>query len=290
MQQSEDYPALYRSADAASNEAQASLIFCHKLNIFLLAAAALMALISTLAIIVAIISALLFLGSLATYIYMHNKNFQKTWYEARALAESIKTATWRLALSAEPFNAPSDETNISNFRKLLIELLYENRGMGAYLSGEHAQQEQITPMMLSIIQLPFPEKKQCYLDSRIVEQLKWYSKKSGENRASSKKYFIYLCAAYFAAISLLLVRIAYPSTPFLPIDLFAVIASSIVGWVQIKRFDELASAYGLTAHEIGIIKSRFESVQSSTHLSNFVGDAENAFSREHTQWAARRDH
>jgi SMODS and SLOG-associating 2TM effector domain 1 len=88
----------------------------------------------------------------------------------------------------------------------------------------------------------------------------------------------------------LLVRIARPAIPYFPVEVIAVAASSVIGWMQLKRFDELASAYGLTAHEIGIIKTRFESVNDAATLSRFVSDAENAFSREHTQWAARRDH
>jgi hypothetical protein len=129
-----------------------------------------------------------------------------------------------------------------------------------------------------------------YLDDRIDDQRKWYAKKSGDNRRASAKYFLVLCGVYAVAIVFLFVRIAAPDIPYLPIDVFAVIASSIIGWMQIKRFNELASAYGLTAHEVGIVKSRYESVRTIEHLSAFVSDAENAFSREHTQWAARRDH
>lgn len=138
--------------------------------------------------------------------------------------------------------------------------------------------------------MDFAEKKQFYLENRIDDQRRWYANKSGDNRKASKKYFMLLCAVYAIAIILLLIRIASPATPFLPIDVFAVVASAIIGWIQIKRFNELASAYGLTAHEVGIIKSCYESVKTSEHLSGFVSDAENAFSREHTQWAARRDH
>ncbi len=92
------------------------------------------------------------------------------------------------------------------------------------------------------------------------------------------------------AIAFLILRIFNPETPFIPVDVLAIVASGLISWTEIKRYDELASAYGLTAHEIGIIKGRYKSVLSFEHLSDFVSDAENAFSREHTQWAARRDH
>jgi len=45
----------------------------------------------------------------------------------------------------------------------------------------------------------------------------------------------------------------------------------------------------LTAYEIGFIREQISNVSTDKELSDFVKDAENAFSREHTQWAARRD-
>lgn len=286
----EDYPALYRAADNASNESQASLLYFHKINITLLICAAITALMSAMTTLVAILSAAFFLGSLLVYVYGQHQNFLGRWYQARALAESVKTATWRLMMSAEPFGNVSKEVNLQNFRNLLNELLQSNKGIGAYLCGDWAQMDQVTPKMTYILDASFDEKRQLYLHERIDNQRKWYAKKSGDNREASKRFFWLLCGVYSIAIVLLLVRIAAPETPFLPIDVFAVIASSIIGWAQIKRFDELASAYGLTAHEVGIVKSRYENVNDSEHLSCFVSDAENAFSREHTQWAARRDH
>ena len=59
--------------------------------------------------------------------------------------------------------------------------------------------------------------------------------------------------------------------------------------MQIKKFNELTSAYTLTAHEIGIIQGRLEEVDSEEDLSEFINEAELAFSREHTQWVARQN-
>ncbi len=286
--QEEYYPALYRAADAASAEAQNHLLWIHKLNAYLLAIAALTALISTMTWWVAILSLLLFVGSLFLYIYGQHQDFQARWYKARALAESVKTATWRLTMAAEPFTEGTQDANLEKFRKLLIELLKENEGIGAHLGGEWSKQAEITPAMLEALNQPFDVKKATYLEERIRDQREWYSRKSGDNRRASRKYFIVLCVAYGLAVFLLSVRIAWPDAHYLPIEVVAVIASSLIGWKELKRFDELASAYGLTAHELGIIESRYTAVNDQGTLSIFVSDAENAFSREHTQWAARR--
>lgn len=288
--QQEDLPALYGAADSTSNDAQAALLKYNKISTALLVLAVMTSLESAMSSCLAIISAIFFIGSLSAYVYSKNQKFQERWYQARALAESIKTATWRLVMSAEPFGQAKEEAKLETFRNLLTELLEENKGIGAHISGDWSQKDEITPRMLEILHMKFADKKATYLKERIDDQRDWYAKKSGTNRQDSKKYLWFVITAYGAAIVLLLVRIAIPETPFLPIDVCAIIASGFIGWTEIKRFDELASAYGLTAHEVGIIKSRYHSVTSISHLSSFVGDAENAFSREHTQWAARRDH
>ena len=51
----------------------------------------------------------------------------------------------------------------------------------------------------------------------------------------------------------------------------------------------VAASYALAAHEIGLIKEQSLLPDTPEKFSLFVGDAENAFSREHTQWVARKD-
>ncbi|EBT7445580.1 SLATT domain-containing protein, partial [Salmonella enterica] len=54
------------------------------------------------------------------------------------------------------------------------------------------------------------------------------------------------------------------------------------------KYNELAVSYFLTAHEIGDIKEQFNYISSENDFLEFVNNAEKAFSREHTQWLARR--
>lgn len=68
-----------------------------------------------------------------------------------------------------------------------------------------------------------------------------------------------------------------------------VMVTSIFGWIQVKRHGELAASYTLTAHEIGAIQALALGISTEAELSDFVNTAEFAFSREHTQWQARRD-
>lgn len=284
-----DYPALYVAASKASKTAQDNVLLVYKVNTALLVIAAILNLFSVHSSSFAILCAVIFIGSLLAFIYGRTQDFQGRWYKARALAESIKTATWRLMMNAEPFNDLDKQKNLDKFSDLLKELLIENKGICSQLSGASASMPQITTKITAVIDMAYEQKRDMYLEKRIKDQRDWYATKSTMNYKSSKFYFNALCAVYGLAVLLLLTRIANPDINYLPIDVLAVLASGIVGWTQIKRFDELTSSYNLTAYEIGIIEGRFLSVKDSEHLSQFVRDAENAFSREHTQWAARRD-
>ena len=90
------------------------------------------------------------------------------------------------------------------------------------------------------------------------------------------------------ALLLVLATIWYPSSLW-PTPVLVVAAGGVLTWLNTKRFRELAAAYSLTAHEIGIAKSGLTAIVEEVRFSEFVGDMENAFSREHTQWVARRD-
>jgi hypothetical protein len=84
-------------------------------------------------------------------------------------------------------------------------------------------------------------------------------------------------------------KVRYPSAYFWPTDFFVTVAAGLLSWIQAKRFQELSASYTLAAHEISLIRQQSGTVMSDDEFSKFVGDAENAFSREHTQWIARKD-
>ncbi|WP_208609325.1 hypothetical protein [Flavobacterium xinjiangense] len=45
----------------------------------------------------------------------------------------------------------------------------------------------------------------------------------------------------------------------------------------------------MTAHEIILIKSESTIINSEKEFSEYIMNCENAFSREHTQWFARKN-
>ncbi|MFA6233747.1 MAG: SLATT domain-containing protein [Bacteroidota bacterium] len=133
------------------------------------------------------------------------------------------------------------------------------------------------------------ERKERYAACRIKDQLTWYAKKAVFNRRTSNGFFGALIATNAVAVVCATLRIKFVDVPFWPTDIFVACSACLLSWMQAKRFSELASSYALAAHEIGLIREHSLLPNTDEEFSTFVGDAENAFSREHTQWVARKD-
>ena len=143
--------------------------------------------------------------------------------------------------------------------------------------------------MIAIRQLPMEERMAHYVESRISEQRRWYAKKSAYNKRMAPRFFIALIVTNAVTVCFAIGKVRFPSASCWPTDVLVALALGLLSWIQTKRYSELAGSYALAAHEIGLIKEQSGSIRTEEQLSSFVGDAENAFSREHTQWVARKD-
>lgn len=286
-----DYPALFEVSDAASNRTQKYHLWTVSGYLGCLIVGSTLAFYGIDNSDLAIAAAFTFVVSLFLTFFILNKNFENTWYNCRALAESIKTSTWKYMMRAEPYE-DCDNVQIVNseFRNLLKRLLKENSNISHEFVGEASEREQITEKMEAVRSMSLEERKKFYLDHRIDEQRKWYSKKSVTNKKHRRVWYGILIALNMLALLFVLFRINSPSFQYWPVEIFVVLSGACLTWIQVKKFQELSSAYALTAHEIGTIRGEIEKVDREEKLSDFVNDSENAFSREHTQWLAKRIH
>lgn len=283
-----EYPALYGAADEGSNTAQRSFLWTIRLEYFLLFV---ISVISSFRVYIQhfeiIVTFILFaLGGIFTFKVI--KKLDQDWYRCRALAESVKTSAWRFSMRAHPFE-DADSVNVpkANFRNLLNDILKSNKGIAERLTA--SEEHQVTKSMIFLRGLPVKERLGFYVKNRIDEQRRWYARKSGENKKAMNIWITATLIVY--ALCLLSLNSKIIGIPQISIsfDPLIVLVTSFIGWIQIKRHSELTASYNLTAHEIGIIHGKAESVKSESELSDFVNESELAFSREHTQWVARRD-
>lgn len=282
-----DYPGLYQCADTASIQAQKNYLislsgylislliisiipylnFPLKTNNFLLA--------------------FLFILSLSIMFWLIFKKQDESWYNGRAVAESVKTRTWRWMMKSEPYNNTDESIDNRFFLNDLKQILEQNKKLGELIGNSSAIKEPITQKMRTIRSLNNSERLNFYIDQRINNQSSWYMKKTLSYKKKSRNWFILLILLHIAAIFFLLYQVMDISFKF-PIEILTVGAGVVISWIQAKKYRQLVTAYSLAAHEITLIKFDSDNAKDDASLSDFVIDSENAFSREHTQWIAKK--
>src|SRR6266853_2951693 len=113
-----DLPPLYHAADKSSTEAQRKFLWATRIRLFGVLAAAFFGLFtwmfgSSPVDWSGVLAASCFAGALVVEGFLYQIKPERTWYEGRAAAESVKTLSWRYAVGGEPFNVgtrPERET------------------------------------------------------------------------------------------------------------------------------------------------------------------------------------
>lgn len=284
---SEDfYPGLYHSADKASLSAQRRYLLAVQFYSYSLVGLPIAAAASGAGKCSATVVVVLLVVSISLSMYLMLTADQRLWYAGRALAESVKTSTWQFVMRTAPYN--DDLAAERKFLKTLEGLLSDHKALAKELGGRSSAPP-ISQGMRQCRALRLQDKKERYLTDRVKEQCRWYSKKSTRNRRAQRNWFIFVWLSLGACILLIALVDDYPQLKFVPIDIFAVVAATAFSWVQTKRFGELSASYALTENEITLAAETVKSASDERSLAAVVDDTENAFSREHTQWRARRN-
>jgi len=288
-----DLPALFRSADSASVSAQKAYLWLVRADLVLIvlsAAIASWAVSSTeirtqLAIAAALI---LVAGLILTGLIMQTER-DKNWFAGRAVAESVKTMSWRYMTGAEPYLHGLANHEVDDlFCHELDAILQGRRAISSVLGGDDASGDQITDRMRSMRAADLDTRKATYLRDRIQDQRAWYASKAGLNGKLSNRWLLAVASVQLLAAAAAIALVHRPELEFNAAAVLSALAASFLAWLQLKQHRELAHSYGLAAHELGLIEARSKHIQTEDQLSRFVADAENAISREHTMWAARR--
>lgn len=286
-----DYPKLFIEADKFSIESQNSFLRKVWFNGLLGLVSAVLTLVGDINKIWALLSILLILFlTISVWILVEEKE-EKLWYKGRALAESIKSLTWKYMIGGEPFTFSVSKEDIDkDFIEKCKSLREEHKDLFGQIQTQNSL-EIITSEMRRVRALSFKDRADYYLKNRIMPQCDWYTQKAEYNRKCSKFWSSVVKISLVFALILAFSKVFFPCK-YYPIEILLLIASFAFTWMQVKKFNELGSAYSLTAHEITDVKTLMESViaaNDNAKFSEFISDAENVFSREHTQWLARRD-
>ena len=286
-----DYPALYRAAEDASMGGQKTYKRLVRADLTLVVLGATLGALAFLvptsyAAYFAAVAAIVLLGSIVAKYVNKQRADDKEWFDGRAVAESVKTLTWRYMMRLEPFdeNATSDQKFIEE-----LDAIREARsGLQYRVGSQDDSAEQITSRMREVRQMPVEERRELYVKERLEDQARWYGKKSEDNRRLASRLFWAALVAQFVALALAVWRVAVPFAGLSLVGPLLALAAAFTAWTQLGRNDELRQSYALANQELLSIKALASTVDNEQQLAKIVSDGEGAISREHTMWIAKR--
>jgi len=285
-------PAVFVGADRLSLDAQASTKRLVRGELMLAMLAALTGLMSW-RVGKADVDALALIGTIAFAVvlgltlYRAQRHPEEAWYLGRAQAESVKTLSWRFAVGGDPFplslDAVDAETKLLDRFASVVDFVGE-RGLRAVPGGSR----QLPASLRDARERSFDDRKALYLQGRLEDQIGWYGRSSARAGRKATKWTWVAGVAAACGFAAGLVRFIGPSDLDV-LGLAAAAFGSVSAWTQLNQYRTLETSYAVAQQELLIIVERLKNVQEEG-WALFVSDAEDAISREHSMWLARRGH
>jgi hypothetical protein len=232
-----------------------------------------------------IVAVFLIIATSASFL-MDLRKFDHNWFVCRAIAESVKTETWKFVTKADPYTALAEDEG--HFLNRVRELLKRQRPVPLELSEQCVASGQITEIMREIRNKSLPDRRTFYAENRILDQLNWYAKKARWNQSRELLWFFIGWMLQVVTVIGAVIMIAFGDFPFNPVGVLTTAAVGALSWYHARNYRELSQSYGLVAQELGILRDQIDSARTDARLAEIVMDVERTISREHTIWLAGR--
>jgi hypothetical protein len=284
------YPALYQAADAAAVGGQRAYVRLVGLELTLVILGAVLgsaaAFDPSLATSLPLLGALSFLAAAVLRIVSRDRRYDRQWFDARAVSETVRSATWRYMMRVPPYDQdPEADAELAGALRTALDARPELHGA---LPAAPGGTRQMSREMRLERTRPVLERRDRYRASRIGDQMAWYREKGAWHRRRSTQFFWLALAAQVGAIGVVGVGIIDPSLArFNFLGLWGAVATAATAMSQLNRHDDLSRTYGRALHELSLIDGLAEGVSTDPQLTAVVIDAEEVISREHNAWVTR---
>jgi protein-S-isoprenylcysteine O-methyltransferase Ste14 len=232
------------------------------------------------------LGAIAFGAAFLVRLYAEQQRDERKWYESRAAAESAKTLCWRYAVGGNPFpeGMPDGEARkllSRRFSEVGSELTYIEIASTTSAGGE------VTQAMADLRRAARTDRIAVYDRDRIQSQQRWYADKSKWNEERARRWIkVVLLLEGLGLLGAVLKATESTSVDFLGIC--SALAAAGGAWLQARQHRTLAAAYNVTARELRRIDTLVDPSMTAEEWADFVDQAEEAISREHTMWVASR--
>lgn len=226
--------------------------------------------------------------SIALTAMMYGKDFDKTWFDSRAIAESIKAETWLFMMKAPRYGGDISEAEAGNlFLNRLNEIIHSHQSVMSELTPYLTEGTQITVRMRQVRNQPLESRRGLYSRSRIHDQCIWYARKTKWNKTQESRWFALTWMLEISAVTLALVSIFFRNPIVSPIGIVSATSGGVLSWINARSYKETTVSYGLVAYELSILEDRTSQIMTEDDMSRIVMEAENAISSEQRIWLAR---
>ncbi len=290
VREDELLPELFWAADSASQQGQRRSVALSRWELLLLVAAAAAG--SADGSLWAWAAAAAYLAAIGLAVVTGRQNPQGLWYEGRAAAESVKTLAWKYAVRADAYQPPPtrlpDAEGLYEFQ--LTRVLHAFRGSRAVRGGAAAE---VTEAMRGLRGEPLAVRREVYLQERVKTQHDWYAAKARYCARAGFWTGVLGIVLPLTGLVLAVLR-AVDGFSYDALGTVSAIAASVAAWAQLRQYRPLAAAYALAADELELIRRQLtrldvRSPGAEELWARLARDAEDAVSREHTTWQARRE-
>ncbi|WP_395294780.1 DUF4231 domain-containing protein [Kitasatospora hibisci] len=217
-------------------------------------------------------------------------NPQGRWYEARAAAESVKTLAWKYAVRARPFDGGAESAEVD--RGYLLQLEDVLRAFEDPEIVPPGTVPEITAEMRRARSGSLTERRTLYLRTRVEGQRTWYRSRAEACETQAVSWGLGVAALIILGAAAAIAQ----AVGALPVHIFgasSAAAAAVIAWTQLKQLRPLAAAYQLAARELENVGNQLSDLDlrapdAEQRWARLAAEAEDAVSREHTTWRARR--
>lgn len=302
-------PELFWTADSSSLQGQRRAVALSRWELLLLVAAAAAGSADGMA--WAWVAAFAYLLTVALAAVAGRQNPQGLWYEGRAAAESVKTLSWKYAVRADAYQPPPKtlpdaerlydvqlggiigQFGTSRAIPQLSRVQADLQSWRGPLAGRPPHHPQITESMRQLRDQPLAVRREVYLRERVLTQREWYRNKARQCANASRRASTLGIILPLAGLVLAVLR-ALGWFSYDALGTVSAVAASVAAWAQLRQYRPQAAAYALAASELSMIEVQLgqlavDSTDAEETWARLARDAEDAISREHTTWQARRE-
>lgn len=208
---------------------------------------------------------------------------EAAWYDCRALAESVKSASWRYAVGSDPFPCSMDGDEAA---RLYVRRCSESIDGLRRVDRAGWPRAAVTTQMQELRASAFEVRRRAYISSRTEVQRAWYSRKASWNRHWALGLRCALLAGEGAAVVWAVTRIStgWPSDVA---GLMGALIAAGAAWLGFRQYDDRSAAYALADREL---QRQLDELPHASEVrwSKVAAAAEEAISREHSMWVSSR--